>query len=96
MITEEYRRDAYDNLFQNWTAEAPDIMNEVRHSQQFDGTLSEFLKHCTACGGNWGGMLLTGVQELYPRIYELIPDDMGVFPFSTICSLLVLLGVDCS
>ena len=58
--------------------------------------VSEFFTHCTACGGNWGGMLLTGVRELYPDVWEAIPEDMGVHAFTTICNLLILLGVDTS
>ena len=42
---------------------------------------------------NWGGMLLTGVRDLYPEIWEAIPEDMGVFAFASICNLLILLGV---
>ena len=59
-------------------------------------TFKEFLTHCTACGGNWGGMLLTGIHELYPEVWDAIPNNMGWNPFSTICALLILLGVDFS
>lgn len=54
--------------------------------------MSEFLSHCTLCGGDWGAMLLSGIEELYPTIWELIPEDMGVFAFSVICDLVELLG----
>ena len=56
-------------------------------------TFDEFLTHCTCCGGNWGGMLLTGIHELYPEVWDIIPEDMGWNPFHTICAMLVLLGV---
>lgn len=56
-------------------------------------TMDEFLKHCTACGGNWGGMLLTGINKLYPEVYNAIPDDMGHFAWYAICTTLKLLGV---
>ena len=55
--------------------------------------LDEFLSHCTMCGGNWGGMLLTGIQELFPDVWELIPDDMGMFAYSVICDTLNLLNI---
>jgi hypothetical protein len=55
--------------------------------------MRDFLTHCTACGGNWGGMLLTGIQELYPEVYDAIPDDMGCFAWMCICNTLILLGV---
>lgn len=56
-------------------------------------TMKDFLDHCTACGGNWGGMLLTGIRELYPDVYDAIPDNMGPFAWSGICTTLKLLGV---
>ena len=57
-------------------------------------TFDKFLTYCTCCGGNWGGMLLTGVRRLYPQGWDAIPNDLGINPFKTICALLLLLGVD--
>ena len=57
-------------------------------------TFKEFLDNCTACGGNWGGMLLSGVRKLWPVVWDAIPEQMGVHAFTTICNLLILLGVD--
>ena len=59
-------------------------------------TFKEFLNHCTACGGNWGGMFLSGIRELWPEVWDVIPEDMGVHAFYTMCNLLILLGVDTS
>ena len=56
-------------------------------------TYDEFIRHCTACGGNWGGMLLTGIRELYPTIWEMIPDNMGIFAWTAICETLALLNI---
>ena len=54
----------------------------------------EFISHCTACGGNWCGMYLTGIIELYPLIWDLIPSDMGIFSFAAICELMNLLNIE--
>lgn len=35
-------------------------------------TFDEFLKNCTACGGNWVAMLLTGVKVTFPGEYDRI------------------------
>ena len=59
-------------------------------------SFKDFLDLCTACGGNWGGMLLSGVRRLYPDVWDAIPEDMGVHAWGTICSLLIILGVDTS
>ena len=56
-------------------------------------TMDEFLNHCTACGGNWGGMLLTGLKELYPEVYDAIPDEMGMFAWRGICDTITLLNI---
>lgn len=56
-------------------------------------TIQDFLSHCTACGGNWGGMLLTGMRELFPAVYDAIPDNMGRFAWNGICATLNLLNI---
>ena len=56
-------------------------------------TMDQFLTHCTPCGGNWGGMLLTGLKALYPEVYDAIPDEMGMFAWRCICDTITLLGV---
>lgn len=35
---------------------------------------SEFLEHCTACGGNWTAMLMTGIKEVFPEVYDKMED----------------------
>ena len=54
----------------------------------------EFLNNCSACGGNWGGMLLTGVKRLYPEVWYVIPDDMGHNAWGCIIATLKLLKID--
>ena len=56
-------------------------------------TFDDFLKHCTACGGDWGQMLLTGIKALWPSVYDTIPDNMGVNAFTAILNVLVLCDV---
>ena len=56
-------------------------------------TQKDFLSHCTACGGNWGGMFLTGIKELWPEVWDAIPDNMGNFAWSCLCITIQLLGV---
>lgn len=56
--------------------------------------MEDFLPHCVACGGNWGGMFLTGLKALYPKTYEAIPDNMGINAFSLICHTMMLCGIN--
>lgn len=61
------------------------------HRMDFDTFLSDY---CTACGGDWGSMLLIGIHKLYPDVWDAIPDDMGVMAWGCICSVLTLLGIE--
>lgn len=46
-------------------------------------TFKQFLEKCTACGGNWTAMLMSGIKEVAPEIYEGMPDRS--FSFDEIC-----------
>lgn len=70
-----------------------DILAIIDKQETTPMTMNDFLDHCTACGGNWGGMLLTGIHELWPEVWEAIPDNMGVFAWNGICTTLALLNV---
>ena len=85
--------EAQRTLVENWGDQGKEVITLAFKARKFDGDTKAWLKFCTACGGNWGGMLLSGVRNLYPKVWDAIPDDMGVFAFASICSVLVLLGV---
>ena len=56
-------------------------------------SFDEFLDHCTAHGGNWEGMLLSGLKKLRPKVWNAIPDKMGPFSWILICGTIKLCGV---
>ena len=66
----------------------------VAHDNYFKISVDEFLDYCTACGGNWGGMLLNGIKVLWPEVWDLIPEHMGTHAFECIVSVMNLCGVD--
>ena len=88
--------EAQQSLVEHWGEAGKRVIEECAKVTPYNNTFNKFLNECTACGGNWGGMFLTGVQRLYPEVWDAIPDDMGVFAFADICSTLILLGIDCS
>ena len=54
-----------------------------------------FLDHCTACGGDWVSMLLSGIEECYPYDYirlktecDEINGNSGASEFMHICDFL--------
>ena len=69
------------------------VIAVIDHQHTTPMTMPEFLDHCTACGGNWGAMLLTGIKTLYPAVYDAIPDDMGHFAWRCLCDTLELLQI---
>ena len=58
-------------------------------------TMRVFLDHCTACGGDWVSMLLSGIKECYPDDYvklktecDEINSNSGASEFIHICDFL--------
>lgn len=96
MITYKMIKEAQEMLVDAWGEHGERVIEECARVHPFNANSAAFLKHCTACGGNWGGMLLTGVHKLYPEVWGAIPDEMGLFAWACICSVLVLCGVDTS
>ena len=96
MINYEMIQTAQVQLITSWGDDSQRVIEEAAKVNPFNGNSKQFLEHCTACGGNWGGMLLTGIHKLYPAVWDAIPDDMGVFAWACICSVLILCGVDTS
>lgn len=63
--------------------------------------MKEFISKCTACGGNWVAMLLTGIERVFPNDYESVVKEVenigfgdgGVPAFAYICEWLTAHGV---
>lgn len=93
MITVEDYKEAIETVKENW---GENVVTIALNAPAKNISLDDFLNHCVACGGNWGGMLLTGIRELYPEVYDAVPENMGAYAFTTICNLLTILKVDAS
>lgn len=96
MITYEMIKDAQELIVENWGDDGKKVIMKCYAENPFNDTFEQFLHYCYACGGNLGGMILTGIKKLYPSVYKVIPDNMGKHAFSCLCSVLVLCGVDTS
>jgi hypothetical protein len=81
-------------LTKEWGKDGEMVVAECFKANTIEMSPLEFLKHCSACGGNWGGMILTGVKRLYPKVWDAIPDDMGHNAWSCIIATLKLLKID--
>ena len=96
MITNETVIEAKECLVEYWGEDGKKVIAECAKVTPFTGQLKDFLGNCTACGANWVRAILTGIKELFPNVWEAIPDDMGMFAFMCVCAILTLSGVDCS
>lgn len=87
--------EAKDTIIENWGANGVTVINAAKKEKK-EMSFDEFLTHCFPCGGNWGGMLLTGIDELFPAVYKAIPNPMaktGEKAFSLLLDTLILCGV---
>ena len=46
-------------------------------------TFNEFISKCTACGGNWTAMIISGIKEVAPAVYDEMPDR--AYSFDEVC-----------
>lgn len=93
MSMEEFKK-IKDALVNDWGDNGIEIINYIATIPTFEGTFDDFLKLCIPCGGNWGGMLLTGIKAYNRKLWDLIPEDMGTDAFIDICYILRLLGIE--
>ena len=96
MISYQDIIDAQEMLVKHWGIHGEQVIAETVRAERKPMTSKQFLDNCLACGGNWCGMLLTGIDKLWPNVGNAIPDKMGVHAWDCLCSVLVLCGVDTS
>lgn len=51
---------------------------------------TEFLNNCTACGGNWSAMIMSGIHKCFPEQYNDMPSNKGYDLFE-----LMQIAADC-
>lgn len=79
-------------LEKEWGADGRKVVEKC-YGAPLNMSFDDFLKECTACGGDWGGMLLTGIKRLRPEVWEAIPNKMGTHAWICLCAVLGLLVV---
>lgn len=92
MPVEELLDDEF--LVAVWKEDGIKVLEAIANQRAIPMDMGQFLSYCTACGGNWNAMFLSGIKVLYPEVYDAIPDDMGQFAWRCICSVLDLLDVE--
>lgn len=93
MMTYEKYDEAIKTIVEDWGDAGKRVVERALHAP-VNIPFKSFLDNCSACGGNWGGMLLTGIKRLRPEIWEAIPDKLGHRGFVDLCYTLNLMGIE--
>ena len=78
-----------------WTVFPEDLIHYYAWKYARDNGImdyDEFLNHCVACGGAWTSMLITGIKEVFPKVWEAL-DPNKMYSFFEIVDLLEECGV---
>ena len=87
-------KKAQDYIVEQWGEDGEKVVTACYYSRKEAMSNKDFLSNCTACGGNWGGMLLSGIKRLFPNVWDAIPNDMGDYAWPCLCYTLMLCGID--
>ena len=96
MITYDNIIEAQNFLVEQWGEDGKQVIAACLRERPFNNTFGVYLTLCTPCGGNWGGMLLSGIEDMWPCVYKAIPEKMGPYAWQCLCYVLALLDVDTS
>lgn len=94
MITYDDIISAQNALVDHWGEDGKKVIEACFNANATKMTNNEFLDHCSACGGNWGGMFLSGIKRLYPNVWDAIPNNMGSHAIICIFSVMTLLKIE--
>lgn len=73
-----------------------DVLAEIDKGEPLAMTQKEFMSHCAASGGNWTSMLLSGLKELRPAVFQAIPETLegeSLWVFALVMDTIHLCGV---
>jgi hypothetical protein len=93
--------EIYNDIINFWGEEVGNnVIVAIHEAPKYRGSgrlpWKEFLDYCTACGGNWVGLIISGLRKIAPEVFDALPDNLGnpTKAFATICNIVYLLGVD--
>ena len=79
-----------ENIGSEWGG---DFIKALHQTEPINMSFDKFLDECIACGGNWTGMILSGIKSFRPELYAAVPDHMGKRAWMTLGNTLLYLGV---
>lgn len=94
MIEYECIIRAQQRIVEAWGEQGKRVIEACHWATPFNDSFDEFIPICTPCGGNWAGLLLSGISELWPGVFDAIPENMGSRAFFVLLDVLKLCGVE--
>jgi hypothetical protein len=92
--------EIYSDIISLWGEETGNnVIVAIHEAPKYRGdnklSWDEFLDYCTACGGDWVGMICSGLMKIAPAVWEALPQYLGnpFKAFSTLTNIVYLLGV---
>lgn len=82
-------------IVEKWGEDGKRVVETIVNTNHSPMSFDTFLDKCTTCGGNWGGMVLTGIKEIAPEVYDAIPNHMGNSAWNCLCAVTRLMGIYC-
>lgn len=79
-----------ENISSEW---GNNFIKALQQTEPINMKFNDFLNECIACGGNWTGMILSGIKSLRPELYNAVPDYIGKRAWMTLTNILLYLGV---
>ena len=72
------------------------VIETIHYAPKIEMSWIDFLSLCTACGGNWVGMVASGIKKLSQEVYDALPNNLGepFKAFATLCNIAGMLGVE--
>ena len=95
---EEFRQEAEEFILNHWEDAGRKVIEKCHDVIPYGGTFAEFLDYeCTTCwGSDPGKWVLSGLKQVFPEVYDAIPNDMGIFAWNCLLYTTLLCGVDTS
>ena len=94
MIKYQTILNAHKLLLEEWKKNGGRVIEESLKIESWARPAKEFLMECTACGGNWVTMLLSGIKNVWPNVWDAIPAEMGERAWQCVLATLTICGVD--
>ena len=94
MVKNERVEAARRVLIDDWRESGERVAEAAARAKSYNDSFEKFWREdCNSRGGSIEQIMLSGIRALWPEVYAAMPEDLGLFAYARICSVLVLCGV---